>query len=205
MNDDFYYLKRYAKENSLLSKPVKGENRIIFLGDSITEFWIDELPSFFEGRSFINRGISGQTTPQMLGRFEQDVISLNPNSLHILAGTNDIAGNTGDMSLAETVENIRLMIQLAKANNIQVCLGAVLPAEVFNWRPLVRPLNQIIELNKQLQLLSEMEGITFIDYHTAMRNEIGALNPDLSDDGVHPNTLGYKRMEIEFEQIFTIS
>lgn len=205
MNDDFYYLKRYSKENAMLPETVKGENRIVFLGDSITEFWIDELPSFFEGSSFINRGISGQTTPQMLGRFEQDVISLNPNSLHLLAGTNDIAGNTGDMSLAETVENIRLMIQLAKANTIQVYLGAVLPADFFNWRPSVRPLNQIIELNKQLQLLSEMEKITFIDYHTAMRNEIGALNPDLADDGVHPNTLGYKRMEIEFEQIFTIS
>ncbi len=205
MNDDFYYLKRYAKENALLPEPVKGENRIVFLGDSITEFWIDELPSFFERRSFINRGISGQTTPQMLGRFEQDVLSLNPNSLHLLAGTNDIAGNTGDMSLAETVENIRLMIQIAKANTIQVYLGAVLPADFFNWRPSVRPLNQIIELNKQLQLLSEMEGITFIDYHTAMRNEIGALNPDFADDGVHPNALGYKRMEIEFEQIFTIS
>jgi lysophospholipase L1-like esterase len=205
MNDDFYYLKRYAKENAFLTKPFEGENRIVFLGDSITEFWLDELPSFFEGRSFINRGISGQTTPQMLGRFEQDVISLNPKSLHLLAGTNDIAGNTGDMSLTETVENIRLMIQLAKANNIHVYLGAVLPAEVFSWRPSVRPLNQIIELNKQLQLLTEMEEITFIDYHTAMRNETGALNPDFADDGVHPNTLGYKRMESVFEQIFTIS
>jgi len=191
MNDDFYYLKRYSKENALLPKPVKGENRIVFLGDSITEFWLDELPSFFDGRSFINRGISGQITPQMLGRFDQDVISLNPNSLHILAGTNDIAGNTGDMTLNETVENIRLMIHLAKANTIQVYLGAVLPAEVFNWRASVRPLNQIIELNKQLQLLSKMEGIIFIDYHTAMRNEIGGLNPDLADDGVHPNKEGY--------------
>ncbi len=205
MNEDFHYLKRYSKENALLPKPSEGESRIVFLGDSITEFWIDELPSFFEGRSFINRGISGQTTPQMLGRFEQDVLSLNPNSLHLLAGTNDIAGNTGDMSLAETVENIRLMIQLSKANNIQVYLGAVLPADFFNWRPSVHPLNQIIELNKQLQLLSEMEGITFIDYHTAMRNEIGALNPDFADDGVHPNLLGYKRMEIVFEQLLTIS
>lgn len=205
MNDDFFYLKRYEKENALFLKPVEGENRIVFLGDSITEFWIEELPSFFEGRSFINRGISGQTTPQMLGRFDQDVISLNPNSLHLLAGTNDIAGNTGEMSLTETVENIRLMIQIAKANTIQVYLGAVLPADIFNWRPSVRPLNQIIELNKQLQLLSEIEGITFIDYHSAMRNEIGAMNADLADDGVHPNLLGYKRMEIVFEQMLTIS
>ena len=205
MNDDFYYLKRYSKENALLPKPVKGENRIVFLGDSITEFWINEHPSFFEGRSFINRGISGQTSPQLLGRFDQDVLALEPKCLHILAGTNDIAGNTGEMSLTETIENIRLMIQIAKANTIQVYLGAVLPAAIFHWRPSVRPLNQIIELNKQLQLLSEMEGITFIDYHTAMRNEIGAMNPVLADDGVHPNLLGYKRMESVFEQLLTIS
>lgn len=205
MNDDFFYLKRYAKENTLFPKPVEGENRIVFLGDSITEFWMDERPSFFEGRSFINRGISGQTTPQLLGRFEQDVLALEPKCLHILAGTNDIAGNTGEMSLIETVENIRLMIQIAKANTIQVYLGAVLPADFFNWRPSVRPLNQIIELNKQLQLLSKMEEIAFIDYHTAMRNEIGAMNPDLADDGVHPNLLGYKRMEIVFEQLLTSS
>jgi lysophospholipase L1-like esterase len=200
MNDDFFYLKRYAKENALVTKPVEGENSIVFLGDSITEFWIDELPSFFEGRSFLNRGISGQTTPQMLGRFEQDVISLDPTSLHLLAGTNDIAGNTGEMSLNETVENIRLMIQIAKTNTIQVYLGAVLPASIFQWRPSVRPLFQIIELNRQLQLLAEMEGIPFIDYHSVMRNEIGAMNHELTYDGVHPNLLGYKRMEDVFEQ-----
>ena len=151
MNDDFYYLKRYSKENALLPKPVKGENRIVFLGDSITEFWMDELPSFFEGRSFINRGISGQTTPQLLGRFEQDVISLNPNLLHLLAGTNDIAGNTGEMTIDLTLQNIKSMIISAKENQIQVFIGSVLPASSFGWKPLIQPAFIIKELNQKLK------------------------------------------------------
>lgn len=191
MNDDFYYLKRYSKENALLPKPVKGENRIVFLGDSITEFWIDELPSFFEGSSFINRGISGQTTPQMLGRFEQDVISLNPNSLHLLAGTNDIAGNTGDMTIDMTLQNIYEMIRLAKQNQIQVFIGSILPASSFGWKPLIKPAMFIKELNEKLKKLSVELGCIYIDYHQEMQNSEGGMNSTFADDGVHPNKEGY--------------
>lgn len=191
MNDDFFYLKRYVKENALLPEPVKGENRIIFLGDSITEFWIDELPSFFEGRSFINPGISGQTTPQILGRFEQDVISLNPNSLHLLAGTNDIAGNTGDMTIDMTLQNIHSMIISAKQNQIQVFIGSVLPASSFGWKPLVKPAMIIKELNEKLKELCLSQDCVYIDYHQVMQNAEGGMNFKFADDGVHPNKAGY--------------
>jgi lysophospholipase L1-like esterase len=200
MNDDFYYLKRYEKENSLLSKPVEGENRIVFLGDSITEFWLDELPSFFEGRSFINRGISGQTTPQMLGRFEQDVLSLNPNSLHLLAGTNDIAGNTGEMTIDMTLQNIHEMIRLAKLNQMNIYIGSVLPASSFGWKPLIQPAFIIKELNEKLKELCHVQECVFIDYHQAMQDSEGGMNSTFSDDGVHPNKEGYMLMESVFEQ-----
>jgi acyl-CoA thioesterase-1 len=191
MNDDFFYLKRYAKENALIAKPVEGENRIVFLGDSITEFWMDELPSFFEGRSFINRGISGQTTPQLLGRFEQDVISLNPNSLHLLAGTNDIAGNTGEMTIDMTLQNIKSMIISAKENQIQVFIGSVLPASSFGWKPLIQPAFIIKELNQKLKELCLSQDCVYIDYHQAMQNADGGMNSTCADDGVHPNKEGY--------------
>jgi lysophospholipase L1-like esterase len=191
MNDDFYYLKRYAKENALLPKLLEGENRIVFLGDSITEFWLDELPSFFEGRSFINRGISGQTTPQMLGRFEQDVLSLNPNSLHLLAGTNDIAGNTGEMTIDMSLQNIESMIVSAKENHIQVFIGSVLPASFFGWKPAVKPAMIIKELNAKLKEMSCALDCVYIDYHQAMQNEDGGMNSTFADDGVHPNKEGY--------------
>ena len=191
MNDDFFYLKRYAKENALVTKPVEGENRIVFLGDSITEFWLDELPSFFEGRSFLNRGISGQTTPQLLGRFEQDVISLNPTSLHLLAGTNDIAGNTGEMTIDMTLQNIKSMIISAKENQIQVFIGSVLPASSFGWKPLIQPAYIIKELNQKLKELCLSQDCVYIDYHQAMQNSEGGMNSTFADDGVHPNKEGY--------------
>jgi lysophospholipase L1-like esterase len=191
MNDDFYYLKRYAKENALIDKPVEGENRIVFLGDSITEFWLDELPSFFEGRSFINRGISGQTTPQMLGRFEQDVILLNPTSLHLLAGTNDIAGNTGEMTIDMTLQNIHEMIRLAKQNKMNVYIGSVLPASSFGWKPLVKPTMIIKDLNEKLKEMCFALDCVYIDYHQAMQNAEGGMDSNFADDGVHPNKEGY--------------
>ena len=200
MNDDFFYLKRYAKENALVPKSVEGENRIVFLGDSITEFWIDELPSFFEGRSFINRGISGQTSPQLLGRFEQDVISLNPTSLHLLAGTNDIAGNTGEMTIDMTLQNIHEMIRLAKQNQMNVYIGSVLPSSSFGWKPLVKPAIIIKELNQKLKELCLSQDCVYIDYHQAMQNSEGGMNSTFADDGVHPNKEGYMLMESVFEQ-----
>ena len=191
MNDDFFYLKRYAKENALIAKPVEGENRIVFLGDSITEFWLDELPSFFEGRSFINRGISGQTTPQLLGRFEQDVILLNPTSLHLLAGTNDIAGNTGEMTIDMTLQNIHEMIRLAKQNKMNVYIGSVLPASSFGWKPLVKPTMIIKDLNEKLKEMCFALDCVYIDYHQAMQNAEGGMDSNFADDGVHPNKEGY--------------
>lgn len=192
---DFSYLARYKEENERLLKEEIPAKRMVFLGDSITEFWKREHPAFFENMAFVNRGISGQTTPQLLGRFQQDVLELYPKRLHLLAGTNDIAGNTGEMTQAETVENIRSMIQQAQAHNMEVLLGAVLPADVFHWRPTVRPLERILLLNKSLQALAQTMGIPLVDYHSAMCDEKGAMRIDLADDGVHPNANGYRIME----------
>lgn len=142
----------------------------------------------------MNRGISGQTTPQMLLRFRQDVIDLKPAAVVILAGTNDIAGNTGPMTLEQTAGNIFSMAELAKSNGIKVVLCAVVPAFDYPWRPGLEPAEKIARLNALLKNYAEQNGCTFVDYHSAMKDDRNGLRPDLGDDGVHPNLKGYQIM-----------
>lgn len=191
---DWPYLAKYREENAKLSLPISSENRVVFLGDSITEFWSKEQPLFFQNKSYINRGISGQTTPQMLLRFRADVIALNPKIVVILAGGNDIAGNTGAATTEMITNNIFSMIELAKVHHIKVILCSVLPANFFYWNPKEKPADRIIELNAILENYAFSNDIAFVDYYSAMADEQKGLKTTLSEDGVHPNTAGYEIM-----------
>jgi lysophospholipase L1-like esterase len=196
-NLDWANLNRYAQENKTLRNPRPGEQRVVFMGDSITEAWVESDPSFFEGRPYIGRGISGQTTSQMLLRFRQDVIDLRPKVVVILAGTNDIAQNTGPITLEQITANIVSMAELAKANGIRVLLGSVLPANYFGWRPQIEAKGQIAALNLLIKGYAAKSGTIYVDYYSAMVDEKKGTRPGLCDekDGVHPNLAGYKVME----------
>ena len=191
---DWPYLEKYKKENELLSFSKTNENKIVFLGDSITEFWSNEHKLFSNNKNFINRGISGQTTPQMLIRFRADVIDLKPSIVVILAGGNDIAGNTGFATTKMICDNIISMIELAQVNHIKVILCSVLPANFFYWNPKEKPAERIIELNKALEHYATTKQITFVDYYSAMVDDEKGLKSELSKDRVHPNTRGYEIM-----------
>ncbi|TXH29688.1 MAG: G-D-S-L family lipolytic protein [Cyclobacteriaceae bacterium] len=193
-NLDWANLKRFESENKNLTNPVSTENRIVFMGNSITEGWSRLAPGFWNGKPYINRGISGQTTPQMLLRFKQDVIDLNPKVVVILAGTNDIAGNTGPMTLEQSRDNIIAMAQLAKANGIKVILSSVIPAFDFPWRPGLEPAPKIVALNQMIKAYCARNKIVYLDYHTAMKDERNGLKKELGSDGVHPNEAGYEIM-----------
>lgn len=193
--DDFGNLSRYAESNKRLGLPEKDENRVVFMGNSITEFWGVTDSNFFKGKPYINRGISGQTSSQMLLRFRQDVIDLKPAVVVILAGTNDIAENTGPISLKDIFGNIVSMCELAEANNIKVALSAVLPAEDFNWNPGLNPADKIVKLNRMIENYCKEKGINYIDYYSDMVDERKGLDKKYSDDGVHPTPAGYKVME----------
>jgi lysophospholipase L1-like esterase len=197
---DWPNLNKYQKANSILQNSVPNDNRVVFMGDSITEFWSREAPQFFEGKPYINRGISGQTTPQILVRFRADVIALKPNLVVILAGVNDIAGNTGPSTLEMITDNIFSMIDLAKAHNIKVILCSVLPAADFPWKPNQEPANTIIALNNLLTNYAFANEISFVDYHTAMADDQKGLPLAYSKDGVHPNKAGYEVMAPIVEQ-----
>lgn len=192
---DWANLKRYEKENAVLVPAAASEKRVIFMGNSITEGWLRIHPSFFEGKPYINRGISGQTTPQMLLRFRQDVINLKPFAVVILAGINDIAQNTGPMTLEETAGNIFSMAELAKANDIKVIICTVLPASDLSWRPGMEPGPKVVKLNALLNKYAAEYTIPFADYYAPMVNNSLGLKKELGDDGVHPNEAGYKIME----------
>ena len=151
--------------------------------------------SFFLTRPYIKRGISGQTTPQMLLRFRQDVIDLKPAAVVILAGTNDIAGNTGPATLDQILSNISSMAELAKAHNIKVVLSSVLPAYDYPWKPDLQPAEKIVALNKMIKDYANKNGFIYLDYFSAMSDERHGLKAGLGDDGVHPNLAGYKIME----------
>ena len=191
---DWPYLEKYKKENELLSFSKTNENKIVFLGDSITKFWSNEHKLFSNNKNFINRGISGQTTPQMLIRFRADVIDLKPSIVVILAGGNDIAGNTGFATTKMICDNIISMIELAQVNHIKVILCSVLPANFFYWNPKEKPAERIIELNKALEHYATTKQITFVDYYSAMVDDEKGLKSELSKDRVHPNTRGYEIM-----------
>ncbi|HEV3421766.1 MAG TPA: SGNH/GDSL hydrolase family protein [Candidatus Acidoferrum sp.] len=189
---DWPNLAKYREANARLGLPVEGESRVVFLGDSITEAW--DLSVFFKGKPFVNRGISGQTTPQILLRFRQDVIALKPDIVVILAGTNDIAENTGPTSLGMIEDNLKSMAELARGNGVHPILASVLPAAVYPWRPEIRPIEKILGLNQWMKEYAAREGIGFLDYYSSMVNDRYGLKPEFSGDGVHPNEAGYTIM-----------
>jgi lysophospholipase L1-like esterase len=191
---DWANLKKYKNENASLLPLTPGQKRIVFMGDSITEFWSVINPEFFIGKPYINRGISGQTSPQMLIRFKPDVIALKPDVVIILAGINDIAGNTGPSTIEMITDNIFSMAELAKANQIKVILCSVLPAFDFPWATGLQPAEKVINLNKMITKYADANGILYLDYYSAMENEHKGLKSDYSEDGVHPNKAGYKVM-----------
>lgn len=192
---DWANLSKYENENTLLSPKQVGEKRIVLMGDSITEFWLTIHPEFFAGKSYIDRGISGQTTPQMLIRFRPDVINLQPDVVIILAGVNDIAGNTGPTTPEKIFGNITSMVELAKANAIKVILCSILPANDFYWRPNDKAAATIIQLNQLTKSYADKHHITYIDYYAVMADASNGLPKEFSNDGVHPNLKGYQIME----------
>jgi lysophospholipase L1-like esterase len=191
---DWANLNKYKNENMLLTSPVIGEKRIIFFGDSITENWSAVCPEFFIGKTYINRGISGQTTPQMLLRFRSDVIELKPKIVVILAGTNDIAGNTGPTTLEIIFGNLISMCELAKTNGIKVILSSVLPAYDYPWKSGLEPADKIEALNSMILKYTKANNIPYVDYYSAMVDQQKGLNSIYSKDGVHPNKEGYRVM-----------
>jgi acyl-CoA thioesterase I len=189
---DFGDLEHFKAADAALGPPAAGEARVVFLGDSITQGW--KLEESFPGKAYVNRGISGETTPQMLVRFRQDVIDLRPKVVVILGGTNDLAGNTGPMTLKETEGNLESMVELARANGIGVVLCSVLPAFDFPWSPGLEPAPKIATLDAWLKDFAARTGIVYVDYYAAMRDERGGLPATLSGDGVHPLPSGYAVM-----------
>jgi lysophospholipase L1-like esterase len=167
------------------------QHRVVFMGDSITEFWDKEKSDLFANPHYVNRGISSQTTPQMVLRFRQDVIALRPEVVVILAGTNDIAGNNGPVSNEQIQNNIMSMVDLARANNIKPILCAMVPAANYYWAPELRPAPRIKAINAWMRAYARAQNIEFIDFYTPMETEGGALNTAYSNDGVHPNGDGY--------------
>ena len=191
---DWPGLNRYKAENATL-ETAGLSGRVVFYGDSITDAWGRSLGSFFPGKPYINRGISGQTTPQMVARFRQDVVNLHPAAVVILAGTNDIAGNTGPETPEMIEDNFRTMADLAKANGIRVVFSSILPVADYPWKPGLKPALKIQALNNWLAGYCVNHGFTYLDYYTAMADENGGMKPGLSSDGVHPTAAGYAIME----------
>lgn len=192
---DWPNLERYKAANMELEPSKEGEQRVVFMGNSITEGWLKARPDFFANKPYVNRGIGGQTTPQMLIRFRPDVIDLNPAVVVILAGINDIAENTGPTTLEAIAGNIYSMIELAQSNNIKVVLCSVLPAADFPWRPGKEPVKKVRALNEMLKKYAQQNNVVYVDYHAATRNDKDGLKDEYGYDGVHPNETGYKVME----------
>jgi len=192
---DWPQLQRYRAENAALPAVAKGQRRVVFFGDSITEGWGPTgSQRFFPGKPYVNRGISGQTTAQMLLRFRQDVLDLQPSAVVILAGTNDIAGNTGPATQQMIEDNLHSMVELAKAHGIRVVLASVLPVSEYPWRPGAQPAGKVRALNAALRRYAEQQDVVYLDYYAAMANAEGGLDRELAEDGVHPTAAGYARM-----------
>ncbi len=190
---DWAQLNHFKAQDEALAPPAAGEQRVVFFGDSITEGWRGD--SFFPGKLYVNRGISGQTTEQMVVRFHQDVVNLHPAVVVILAGTNDIAENTGPMTPEMTLDNFRAMAEMARANGIRLVVGSIPPAADFLWHPGLEPAAKIQALNQRLEAWCRSEGIVWVDYYSALADANGAMKPGLSQDGVHPTAAGYALME----------
>jgi len=192
---DWANLARFQEDNTKIMISDNKEELVVFMGNSITELWPQHSSAFWENEKFINRGISGQTTPQMLVRFRQDVVELQPSKVVILAGINDIAENTGPTTLEAIANNIFSMAEIAAAHNIEVLICSVLPAYDFPWRPQIEPAQKVTELNGMLKKYAADNSFIYVDYHSATKDKRDGLRSDLGDDGVHPNSKGYNIME----------
>lgn len=199
---DWADLGRYREANRTLSLPSASEDRVVFMGDSITDLWQQPRYGFFPGKPYVDRGIGGQTTPQMLLRFRADVINLKPKAVVILAGTNDIAGNTGPLTNEEIEANLASMSELARAHGIRVVLASLLPVSAYHHRPdspgppqtTIRPMSRIKAINEWLKSYAASNGHTYLDYFSAMTDQTGLLQEELSGDDLHPNAKGYQIM-----------
>ena len=209
---DWPALARYREDNAKVAAPTKGEQRVVFMGDSITDLWDDpKYGGFFPGKPYIDRGIGGQTTPQMLIRFRPDVIALKAKVVLILAGTNDIAGNTGPTTLEAIEDNLTSMVELARAYKIRVVLASLLPISDYeknkDGQPIIRskqrPPEQIMALNAWMKQFAAAHGATYLDYYSAMIDDKGFLKEELSEDGLHPNQKGYDVMAPLAERAIT--
>ena len=193
---DWANLGRYRVDNASVSAPANGEKRVVFMGDSITDAWGRKYGKFFPGKPYINRGISGQTTPQMLIRFRPDVIALKPKAVVILAGTNDISGNTGPATLEEIEGNLTSMAELAKANGIKVVFSSVMPVtDAIKPQTERRSPEKIRALNEWIKSYAAKTHAVYLDYYSAMVDDKGMLKTELTYDGLHPNDAGYQLIE----------
>jgi len=204
---DWPNLARYRNADAALGAPKANEQRVVFMGDSITDFW--DLAKYFRGKPYVNRGISAQTTPQMLLRFRQDVIALQPSVVVILAGTNDIAGNTGSLSLAEIENNYASMSDMAHAHHIAVVFSSILPVNNYTSASKrfysERPMEKIRALNDWLKSYAQQHGDIYLDYYSRMLDEKGLLKGKLAEDGLHPNDAGYRIMTEMVEKAITVA
>lgn len=192
---DWTNFKKYADQNKAVPEKIKGERRVVFLGNSIFEGWLRSRPEFFQNKPYYDRGISGQTTPQMLLRFYEDVLALNPDVLVLKAGINDIAQNAGPYDPKHTLNNIKAIAQLARQNKIKVILCSVLPANEFKWRPGLEPADKVIALNDEIKNFAGAEGYYYLDLYSAVVNDKKGMKAEYANDGVHPTVEGYKVLE----------
>ncbi len=203
-NLDWPNLSRYQDENRSVGLPEKGKQRVVFMGDSITEEWSNLYPDYFDTKGYINRGIGGQTTPQMLIRFKPDVIDLDPDIVVILAGTNDIAGNTGPSNVKMITDNIFSMAELARAHQIKVVLSSILPVFEYEWAKEIKDVPATIDsVNDELKKYVNDHGLVYLDYFSSMVDERKGLNKDYTYDGVHPNQDGYILMSSLAEKVLS--
>lgn len=193
--DDWANLGHFAAENAALGPPARNEERVVFMGDSITQGWSDASPAFFEDGAYVERGISGQTTPQMLIRFRADVVDLKPKAVVILAGTNDIAGNTGPATNRMIEDNLASMAEIASANDIRVILASILPAYDYPWSPGREPAPRIAAVNEWIKDYAEENDHIYVDYYSAFVDDRGGMLERFTTDGVHVNKAGYAVME----------
>ena len=201
---DWPNLSRYQDENRSVGIPEKGKQRVVFMGDSITEEWSNLYPDYFDTKGYINRGIGGQTTPQMLIRFKPDVIDLEPDIVVILAGTNDIAGNTGPSNVKMITDNIFSMAELARAHQIKVVLSSILPVFEYEWAKEIKDVPATIDsLNDELKKYVNDHGLVYLDYFSPMVDQRKGLNKDYTYDGVHPNQDGYILMSSLAEKVLS--
>ncbi|WP_412465775.1 GDSL-type esterase/lipase family protein [Pedobacter sp. KLB.chiD] len=195
-SDDWAALTKYQKENELLPLPTKKEKRVVFLGSSIFEFWKQKDPGYFSRNNYVDRGISGQISAQLLIRFRQDVINLKPKVVIILAGSNDIAGNTGHVTIDKILDNVKSMAELATLHRIKVILCKYLPVYEYPWNKRIKAADSIVGLNEKIEAYAKERKYTVLDYWTPLVDERKGQRAELTLDGVHPNLAGYKIMEL---------